>query len=79
MQRTLRGTDYARSVPQAIECNSQEQAVENVMRICNEVGIVFSNETMASVPYAIACGWRSPEECAQFVREMLKEHKNREE
>jgi hypothetical protein len=62
-----------------IVCNSQEQAVENVMRMCNEVGIVLSNETMASIPYAIACGWRSPEECAQFVREMLKEHKNREE
>jgi hypothetical protein len=62
-----------------MEFYSQEQAVENVVRMLNEVGIVLSNETMASIPYAISYGWRSPEECEQFVRELLHENKNKEE
>jgi hypothetical protein len=75
----LRGTDYARSVPQAIEFNSQEQATQKVIRMLTEVGIVLSNETMASIPCAISYGWRLPEECEQFVRELLHENKNKEE
>jgi hypothetical protein len=66
-------------VPQAIEFTSQEQAVENVIKMFHKVGIVLSNETMASIPYAISYGWRSPEECEQFVRELLHENKNKEE
>ncbi|MBC8200806.1 MAG: hypothetical protein H8E86_02075 [Planctomycetes bacterium] len=62
-----------------IEFYSEEQATQSVISMLSEVGIVLSDETMASIPYAISSGWRSPSDCEQFVRELLQEHKNKEQ
>jgi hypothetical protein len=43
-------TDYARFMPRAIEFTLQEHLIENVIKKFHEVGIVFSNETSASMP-----------------------------
>jgi hypothetical protein len=54
-----------------IEFSSEVQATSKIIQMFEDIGIVLSEETMKSIPYAVSCGWRSPAECQQFVKGLL--------
>ena len=56
-----------------IECSTQNDAVHKLMQLFDEMGIAISQESMKSIPYAISCGWKTPEECHKFIEALLKD------
>ena len=62
-----------------IEFESQKQAVTKITQMFDDMGIVLSEETTKSIPYAISCSWRTPKECQRFVNKLLNETKCNED
>ncbi|MBT4523599.1 MAG: hypothetical protein HOI88_05450 [Phycisphaerae bacterium] len=53
------------------EFSSQNDAANNLIRLFDEMGIAISIESLKSIPYAITCAWKSPEECQQFIEDLI--------
>jgi hypothetical protein len=53
---------------------SPDEAITALVTMFKKIGIEFTNATLKSIPYALNCGWRSPEECRGFVQCLLEKH-----
>jgi hypothetical protein len=55
------------------EFNSELDAANKIIKLFDDLGIALSKESLKSIPFAISCGWREPNECKRFIDSLLKE------
>ncbi len=55
------------------EFNSELDATNKIIQLFDDLGIPLSKESLKSIPFAISCGWREPDECIRFIESLLKE------
>jgi hypothetical protein len=54
-----------------IEFKTKKEAIHKIEQLVSEVGIVLSEESAKSIPYAVSCGWRPPSEFNQIVKQLM--------
>lgn len=58
--------------------DSPDQAVKALILMFKKIGIEFTDASIQSIPHAICCGWRSPEECKEFIQRLLEKQHTKE-
>ena len=54
------------------EFRSKKEATNRIIQLFDDLGIAISPESLKSIPYAVACGWRNPTECQLLVKKILE-------
>ena len=55
------------------EFKTPEDAALKLIGLAKNLKLDISKESLKSVPFAIECGWRTPQECKQFIASLLEE------
>lgn len=55
------------------EFSSELDAKNKIIQLFDDLGIAISKASLKSIPFAISCGWREPDECKRFIDSLLKE------
>lgn len=59
-----------------VEFRDPVDASNKIIQMFDKMGIVIRQESLKSIPYAIYCGWRSPDECKNIVANLIKDNSN---
>lgn len=62
-----------------IVCSSAEDATSQLFALIEKIHLHISEASKRSLPFAISSGWRSPEECRQFIKHQMKKHEEKEQ
>ena len=54
--------------------STPEEASERFIELISNLGVELSQEAIRSVPFAINGGWKSPDECKQFIKNVMEAH-----
>jgi hypothetical protein len=60
------------------EFSTEIEATNKIIQLFDDIGLTISKESLQSVPCAVSCGWRTPEECQSFVESQLKEKERKD-
>jgi hypothetical protein len=54
-----------------IEFKTKKEAIHKIEQLVGKMGIVLSEQSAKSIPYAVSCGWRPPSEFNQIVKQLM--------
>ncbi len=57
-----------------IQFRTPEEATEKLVAMVKALGIGITEESLRAIPCAVHCGWRSPEDCKNFIQNTLEEN-----
>ena len=63
--------------PLEAQFETPDEAVSTLVSMFQKNGIVFTDASKQSIPFAVHCGWRSPKECKDFVQQLLENHETK--
>lgn len=50
-----------------------------IIQLFDNLGVVISKDSLLSIPYAISCGWKTPDDCHRIVTQMLEKQSENNE
>jgi len=51
-----------------------DEASKRIVEMLKNLKIELSQDALRSLPYAVSCGWKPPQECEILIQSLLKEH-----
>ena len=55
-----------------VEFKNPQEASIRIIQLLDRMGVVISSESLKSIPHAITCGWKRPDESKQIVNRVLE-------
>ena len=69
----------AASESRAVQFTSPDEASSKIIQLFDNLGVVISKDSLLSIPYAISCGWKTPDDCHRIVTQMLEKQSENNE